>query len=317
MTRGRRREHYQWNMDIWGVKGIEAEAELLAAIVNFFESVGLDSSDVGLKVNSRAILSEVLLQLKVPASKHAATCVLIDKLEKIELSALKGEIEALDIDQTAIEKLVEITKEKSLESLEEMLGKNSSALSDIRRLFSLSEAYGYKDWLTFDASVVRGLAYYTGVVFEGFDRCGKLRAICGGGRYDELLDSFGGESIPACGFGFGDAVIIELLKEKNLLPDLKKSSVGSLVFAFEESLQAAATSVATLLRKGGVSADLVLEGKKMKWAYKHADRRGARFVCLVAPEEWRDGKVSIKDMDTGVSSSLDLGQLVSYIKQRI
>ena len=93
-------------------------------------------------------------------------------------------------------------------------------------LFEIAEAYGYGDWLYFDASVVRGLAYYTGIVFEGFDRKGELRAICGGGRYDKLLSLYGSpEVVPACGFGFGDCVVVELLKERNLLPKLQRPRV--------------------------------------------------------------------------------------------
>ena len=91
---------------------------------------------------------------------------------------------------------------------------------DLKRVFELAKSYGYDDYLVFDASVVRGLAYYTGIVFEGFDRAGNLRAICGGGRYDKLLETFGGENHPCVGFGFGDAVIVELLSDKGLLPSI-------------------------------------------------------------------------------------------------
>ncbi|CAM9731418.1 unnamed protein product, partial [Phaeothamnion confervicola] len=170
MTRGRRREHYQWNMDIWGISGVEAEAELLAAVVAFFEGVGITAADVGLRVNSRGVLTEVLTALGVPLSRHAATCVLVDKLEKVPLDAIRGDMAELGLEEPIIQRLLEIMAMKDLAAVEAALGTQSQALQELRKLFMLAEAHGFADWLVYDASVVRGLAYYTGIVFEGFDR---------------------------------------------------------------------------------------------------------------------------------------------------
>ena len=134
----------------------------------------------------------------------------------------------------------------------------------------------------FDASVVRGLSYYTGVVFEGFDRAGELRAICGGGRYDKLLGALGGEDRPMVGFGFGDAVIMELVKDKGLLPEsLKSGNVDDLVYPMNAALRPAAMGIAARLRAAGRCVDLVIEdGKKPKWAFKHARSvAGRRAWC--------------------------------------
>ncbi|KAJ1477774.1 hypothetical protein T484DRAFT_1630777, partial [Baffinella frigidus] len=212
MTRGRRREHYQWNMDIWGVSGVEAEAELLSAMVTFFQRLGLTPADVGIKVNSRGVLAEVLRAMGVPDDKFAATCVLVDKLEK--MVGGRSDMEALGLTDVVVERLLETLKLRDISALKAAVGDDSQAVQELEQLFKLAEAYGFSEWLLLDASVVRGLAYYTGVVFEAFDRRGELRAIAGGGRYDKLLESFGGEALPACGFGFGDAVIVELLKDK-------------------------------------------------------------------------------------------------------
>ena len=152
----------------------------------------------------------------------------------------------------------------------------------LEHLFALSASYGCDEWLRFDPSLVRGLAYYTGIIFEAFALQGELRAICGGGRYDHLLSMFGGKDVPACGLGFGDAVIAELLKEKNLLPTLPPF-VQDVVFAFDEGLREAATQVAARLRDAGRSVDLILENKKLKWAFKHADLAGAQRMVLLAP----------------------------------
>merc|ERR1712232_1266617 len=125
MTRGRRREHFQWNMDIWGVAGEEADAELLSAMVTFFESVGLTSDDVGIKVNSRLVISEVLTELGIPPEKFAATCVPVDKLEKVPVDAIQDELEELGLDKSVVEKLLEVLTNKSVESLKDTLGSDS------------------------------------------------------------------------------------------------------------------------------------------------------------------------------------------------
>jgi len=214
-TRGRRREHYQWNVDIWGVAGPAAEAEVLACAVDFFRRVGLTEADVGIKVNSRAVLGDMLrttcgVDPTTEPSRFAACCVLVDKMEKVPPSALYGDFGALGVAADRVDALASLLEQGaaaggSLQALESLLGADAGALEDLRMLLGLAEAYGFRDWLVVDASIVRGLAYYTGVVFEAFDRAGELRAICGGGRYDRLLELFGGDPQPAVGFGFGGA----------------------------------------------------------------------------------------------------------------
>lgn len=316
MTRGRRREHFQWNMDVWGVAGQEAEAELISAMVNFFESVGLTSQDVGIKVNSRLVIGEVLTELGIPPEKFAATCVLVDKLEKVPIDAIQGDLEELGLDRSVVEKLLEVLTNKSIDSLKETLGEDSQAVQELSHFMSLCEAYGIEDWILFDAAVVRGLAYYTGIVFEAFDRKGELRAIAGGGRYDKLLETFGGDPTPAAGFGFGDAVVVELLKERNVLPSFDSSGVDTVVFAMSVDLYKAALDVASKLRTAGQSVDVILEKKKPKWVFKHADRQGARFCAVVGADEFAAGEVAIKDLGVGEQTNVKIDSLVDWAAQQ-
>ncbi|CAK9320103.1 unnamed protein product [Citrullus colocynthis] len=308
MTRGRRREHYQWNMDILGVSEVTAEAELLSSIVTFLKRVGITASDVGFKVSSRKVLQDVLKCYGIPENMFGKVCIIIDKIEKIPLDEMKKELKVVGVSEDAIEELLQVLSIKSLSKLEEVLGGGGEALSDLKQLFSLAEKFGYSDWIQFDASIVRGLAYYTGIVFEGFDRGGKLRAICGGGRYDHLLSTFGGEDIPACGFGFGDAVIVELLKEKKLLPELN-AEVENIVCALDPDLQGAASTVATILRDKGQTVDLVLENKPLKWVFKRATRINARRLILVGTSEWQRGMVGVKDLSSGEQCEVKLEEL--------
>ncbi|KAG7671296.1 hypothetical protein Ndes2526B_g02218 [Nannochloris sp. 'desiccata'] len=297
-TRGRRREHYQWNMDIIGVPGVEAEAELLAAITTFFSRLGLSSDQVGIKVSSRKVLQQVLAACGVDDANFGPVCVIVDKMEKLPKEKIIEALGNAGLSTEAVDKILASLNIRDVAQLEALLGAENEAVSDLKKLFELAEAYGFADWLVFDASVVRGLAYYTGIVFEGFDRAGQLRAICGGGRYDKLLGTFGGEDQPCAGFGFGDAVIIELLKDNNLLPTLGHK-VDDLIVVMDESLRTAACTAATKLRASGRQVDLVLEGgKKMKWAFKQAERCGASRLVLFAPDEWEKGQVRVKNLET-------------------
>ena len=349
--RGRKREHYQWNMDIIGCKEITAEVELLSAAVEFFKSCGITSADVGIKVNSRKVMQSMLTINDVPDEIFAPTCVILDKLDKIGAEAVVKELtETLGLPRETAENVVKTLSCKTVEELEEMAreaievssggddGDNTnsntkavddSSIRELKELFKLAEEYGFGDWLQFDASVVRGLAYYTGVVFEAFDKAGELRAIAGGGRYDKLLSLYGATTpVPACGFGFGDCVIVELLKEKNLLPNVQKR-VDFCVCAYNKDMQGKAMKAAGLLRQtsppsngsgggGGGSSndddgdgninsanenkrlvvvDVLLEPKKkVAQTFDYANRIGARYVVFVAPSEWENGCVRIKDL---------------------
>ena len=306
--RGRGREHYQWNVDIWGMEGIEADAELLSVMVHMFESVGLTHDDVVVRISSRKVLEEVLGSLGIEGDSFTKTCVIVDKMDKLPEETVSAQLSDLGISDSSITTIQSVLSVTDLPELRDMLSPDSMAVSELERIFQLLESYGISDWTTFDASVVRGLAYYTGPVFEAQDRGGELRAICGGGRYDKLIGTLGGRDLPATGFGFGDMVIMELLSDKGLLPDIS-SRVSDVVFSMDESLRGAAMEVSSKLRGAGRTVDLVLEPKKMKWVFKHAERTGADRLVMVMPAEWESGKVRIKDLQTGEESVIEFKAL--------
>lgn len=221
-------------------------------------------------------------------------------------------MEELGLERSTIEKLTTVLTNTSIESISAVLPDDSEAVKQLTQLFDLCKAYGIDDWILFDASVVRGLAYYTGVVFEAFDRKGVLRAIAGGGRYDKLLETFGGDPTPAAGFGFGDAVIVELLKERNVLPSFEGSGFDSVVFAMSEDLYPVAIEVASKLRAEGQTVDLVLEKKKTKWVFKHAARNEAKYCVIVAGNEYENGEVSVKNMSLGEQNAVKIDELSEW-----
>ena len=297
-TRGRKREHYQWNMDVVGLAGVAAEAELLAAIVALFTKVGLTSADVVLRVSSRRVLTGVMARYGVPDDAFAAACVAVDKLDKLPRDAVAAELTtATGISPESAAGILDATALTSVDDLASVVGTNDPGVAELRDLFTLASAYGISDWLAFDASVVRGLAYYTGIVFEGRDRGGTLRAICGGGRYDGLLSAFGGPPTPCAGFGFGDCVILELLADRGLLPEVPHS-VDDVIVPLAPELRPGAASLAARLRAAGRKVDLVLDDRRMKWVFKHAERCGAARLVVVGPSEWERGCVRVKTLAT-------------------
>ena len=306
--RGRGREHYQWNVDIWGMNGVEADAELLSVLVHFFNSVGLKSEDLVIRISSRKVLEEVLGSLAIEGEIFAQTCVIVDKMDKLPEDVIQAQLSDLGLSSDSISTILSVLGVTDLDSLSSALNSDSEALIELQSLFSLCESYGISDWVSFDASVVRGLAYYTGPVFEAHDRAGNLRAICGGGRYDKLIGTLGGNDLPATGFGFGDMVVMELLADKGLLPELS-NGVDDVVFGMGTELRGAAMQVAAKLRSAGRTVDLVLEDKKMKWVFKHAERCGTTRLVMVMPDEWAEGKVRIKNLDSGEESTVAMDDL--------
>jgi len=306
--RGRGREHYQWNVDVWGAEGIEADAELISVLATFFRSVGLGPEDLVIRVSSRKVLEEVLGSVGVSGEAFPAVCVIVDKMGKIPEEAMSAQLAEQGLDADAISTIRSTLGLQDLDALSLALGDDSSAVSELTSLFSLIDSYGISDWVAFDASVVRGLAYYTGPVFEAHDRAGELRAIVGGGRYDRLLSTLGGRDMPATGFGFGDMVIMELLVSKGLVPELSSGN-QDLVVSSDESLRPAAMSVAQRLRASGRTVDLVLEDKRMKWVFRHAERSGAQRLVMVMPEEWGAGNVRIKDLESGEETDISFDDL--------
>ena len=298
MQKGRGREHFQWNVDIWGTSEISADAELFSVITTFLEGVGLTEEDVVIRVSSRKVLEEALGSLGIEGDAFAQTCIIVDKMDKLSPEVINEQLTELGHSPKVISKIQSTLGVKHLNSLKKVLKPDSEALKELTTLFEAVESYGISDWVEFDGSIVRGLAYYTGSVFEVNDRKGEFRAICGGGRYDKLLSTLGGKDLPATGFGFGDMVIMELLKDKNLLPQLL-SGVEDIVIALDPELKNVAVKVASVLRDSDRLVDLVLENKKIKWAFKHAERVGANRIIIVAPEEWNRQKIKVKDLQSG------------------
>jgi len=298
-TRGRKREHYQWNSDIFDAAPITSEIEVLTMIVTFFKSVGLTTDDLTIKVSNRMILQDVLTKMGVSEELFPRACVLIDKLDKLSredlTNLLKTEIGLTEENVNTIYQLCEVT---NFDNMIRFL--NNETFVEMKQIFDIAKETGLSDWLSFDASVVRGLSYYTGIVFEGFFKNTTMkRAVCGGGRFDDLLEKYGyRERVSAIGFGFGDVVILEVLKELNLLPKLS-NKCDYLVVPYDMSFYGKAVNISERLRSKGYNVETYnsnLKKGRISDAYNYADKRGIQYVVLLAPDEWKEGKICVKNM---------------------
>ena len=190
-TRGRKREHYQLNLDIIAEESISAEAEVLFAAVNALRKMGVPDEAYRIRVSNRALLSELLLSLGVKEQFHQGAFIALDKKGKIPREQIEAILREEGLDDEACTAAFNLMDISSLEDAEKLAGEGSPAIKQIRELFALLDAYGIGNQAVFDISVIRGLSYYTGIVFEAFDTKGEFRAIFGGGRYDNLLSTIG------------------------------------------------------------------------------------------------------------------------------
>ena len=294
MTKGRKREHYQWNVDIVGEESILAEAEIIGAAVDALRRMGLSAKDFRVHVSSRRFLGELLEKSGIPTERHAQVFLALDKRGKMpdaEIAEMLRDGGLSDAEVAATFRIVET--------------KDFSGCPELVELFHLAELAGFAEALQFDISVIRGLSYYTGIVFECFDTAGEFRAIFGGGRYDNLLTTIGGEPATAVGLGFGDVVVTELLKARlgeGTVREKKGIAVG---FMFPEQRDAA-VKLAARLRAAGERVNLSLRAQKPKKFFSHADQGCAAKAVFIGPDDVEKGVARIKDLSARTEEELCL-----------
>ena len=310
--RGRLREHYQWNVDILGEAGAGADAEVLAVAIDALRGLGLGPGDFVARVSDRRLLSAILSALAVPEDRIPAAFVDIDKYERVGADATRARLLAsAGMERRAADSLLEILDTSDLDAIEDLMGDRDAvgaSIDELRRYQADVTAMGLGPFLRFDLRIVRGLAYYTGIVFELFDRKGELRAICGGGRYDQLLERVGGEPLAAVGFGMGDVVLTELLRDRGLLPEATPS-LDWFVTCVSPAQRLLVREVAHALREAGSTVAYALEQRPVRKQLSMAAKQGARKVILLGPEEEARGVAVIRDMATRSQREVPLADL--------
>lgn len=312
--KGRLREFFQWNIDIIGEDSVLADAEVIFTTVDYLRSIGLTNADIKVKISSRKFLAGFLKGLGIPEQKLGALYVLLDKSAKLPADVFEELLVEQIPEKDISDKILKFMTEQSSEQMADLVGPNEnarSALNEIDHVFEYLGSMGVSDFCVFDPGIVRGLAYYTGIVFEVHDTVGELRAIGGGGRYDNLLKDFGGPSIPATGMGMGDCVLEILLREKGLLEkQLPGTMLDYFVAYVDDEYRDQAVKMAMNLRSKGFAANFSYKSTKLSKQLKQASDSNAK-KCIIIGEEYKNNKLVVKDMVSGKQETVDVDKFFS------
>jgi histidyl-tRNA synthetase len=315
--RGRGREFFQWNIDIIGVDDPIADAECIFAAVDYLCEVGLTEQEVVVRIADRRLHKGILRGLGVSDDQHEKALALLDKAENVESGKMREMWNEAFGSAVPFERMERLLAAKSIDefvSVAPQVGLRPDSFEEpvagLRQLWSYLAEFGVADYCRFDLHVVRGLAYYTGIVFEIHDRHGQLRAVAGGGRYDNLLQLVGGPPISAVGFGMGDIVLSELLKDLGRLQGLS-TCVDTYVVDAEDGLFADVLKIVACLRRGGVATEFSYKRQNLGKQLKSASQRGAKFVVIVGRKSREQRLVDIKDMQSGRQREVRLDDLLA------
>jgi histidyl-tRNA synthetase len=315
--KGRLREFFQWNIDIIGVERYQADAEIIFTTVDYLRSAGLTPNDVKARISSRKLLAAVLKGFGITDDRLDALYVVLDKRQKLPPDTFEQMLAEHVPHRGTLEKILAFMSVGSLPELERLIRADSEefvAYLEVKETLAMLEVMGVGDYCVFDPSIVRGLAYYTGIVFEVHAAEGELRAICGGGRYDNLLRDFGGPPVAATGMGMGDCVLEILLEERGLLDkSLTEKGMDYFVAFADRSGGGAIYSIVAELRARGKSAGFSYKRSAgLSKLLKEASAQNAK-KCIIIGEEYKDNKLVVKDMATGEQELVDANEFLSKL----
>jgi histidyl-tRNA synthetase len=315
--RGRLREHYQLNMDLIGEPGPLADAELIAAAVDLLRGFGLTATDARARISDRRVAHALLAGQGLDEGQIGAAYAHIDKLGREPHEALvKSLRERAGLSPEAAERALNLGALKTLDAVQEALAacRREEAGGPLAECVGMLEAMGLGEFVEVDLSIVRGLAYYTGIVFELFDVGRSLRAICGGGRYDGLLEALGGVDLPATGFAMGDVVLGELLRARSVATPEAGRLDAFLVAVTGEDIDPI-LRLAHDLRDAGRRVEFALKQQSVAKQLKLAAARPARWAVVVGPEERAMGEALVRDLASGAEERVSFGRLAAYCNE--
>ena len=312
--KGRLREFFQWNIDIIGVDDVIADAEIIYTAVDYLRSLGLTANDIVVRVSSRSMLAAFLEAISIEQENFDGIYAILDKKAKLPEDAFNELLEKQLPDAKKRDYVMQLMAAATLEELKRMaldldenekldVAKATNSIVELETLFAYLKTMGIADYCKFDVTIVRGLAYYTGPVFEIYDKSCQLRAIAGGGRYDDLLKMFGGPAVSGTGLGMGDCVLGILLEEKGLLNETialeKQTHLDYFVAYTDMELREAAIKLAANLRAKGKKTSFSYKPLNFKKQLKQASAANADACVILAAEYQENKKLIIKDMAQG------------------
>jgi histidyl-tRNA synthetase len=316
IRKDRFREFWQCDIDTVGSSSMESDTEILAVVVEVLETLGFKKFCI--KLNNRKILTGLIELIQAPEEKKFDIFRTIDKLDKLDKDSVKNELENVGLDENQITQLFKLIKlegspEYVLKKGEDILIKTKiglEGLNELKEIVNFSKIYGFADKIVIDFSLARGLDYYTGPIFEAVDTSGKnIGSLAGGGRYDELIELFGGRPSPATGISFGIERIIEIMKEEKML-DLCKTKVKVFVANVNENVKKEAIKIAKKLRKEGINCQTDLMKRSLTKQLEFADSLGIPYVIIIGPEELKKNKVKLRDMKLKKEKETKIEELI-------
>lgn len=308
--KGRGREFFQWEINILGPERPEADAEILAIAAEYFKEVGLTPEEVTICVNDRSYFESVVDQAGIAKLLYLPLLRIIDKIEKTSEEEFTN---ALVNDLKLTGEQIRIITDEYIKNRDY---KRSPWLTKVFE--SLKYYPGALDYIVFDPLIARGLDYYTRTVFEAWDKTGGLkRAIYGGGRFDNLTATIGGERIPGVGMAPGDMPIQALLEQFGKMPELTIKAAKVLVSVFNEELLTKSTDIASLLRANNINTELYLdENTKLDKQLKYADQKGIPYVVIIGPEEVQKNIVTVKNLKTREQQQISIDELIRLLQTK-
>ena len=319
MQKGRGRCFHQFNADIFGEAGPEAEIELIALLVQCLAAFGLTADDFYIRLSDRNLWFYYLEALGLDEPRIRAVLTVVDRYEKHGDGAFGSYTEAFGpLPEDLKARILAFLGVKSLPALEAILAplggeKLAARLGEWRQVLTALEAMGLGRFVTVDLGVVRGLAYYTGFVFEAFDRRGDLRALAGGGRYDDLVKKLGGPDLPAVGFAIGDMTFSLLLEQRGLLPPLVSApDVYCVIGGAAERL--AAFREIQALRAAGFRVEYPLREVAFGKQFKAAAESGARLALILGGDELARGVVKVRDLGQRSEVEVPRDGVVAHVR---
>jgi histidyl-tRNA synthetase len=322
--KGRLRAFFQLNADILGEAGPEAEVELIALLVQVLAAFGLTERDFFVRLSDRNLWAAFLADAGLQGGQVAAALGVIDKIERQTEAETLEKLRAIRPEgaEALAARIKELIGVRSLAELERVVAASGSGtallarLDDWRRLLRDLEAMGVGRFVEVDLGVVRGLAYYTGFVFEAFDRKGELRALAGGGRYNDLVAKLGGPDLPAVGFAVGDVTLTELLRQRGLLPAMVDAP-DAFVIAAGDAPRKAALAAVSALRRAGLRIEYALRETGFGKQFKLADQSGAPLAVIIGDDELARGIAKVRDLRAGTEAEVPAGALVEAVRERV
>ncbi len=297
--KGRLREHYQLNVDIVGEADVMADAELLAVAIDIMRGFGLTADDVRARVSDRRLLNGLLTHHAIDEAAWAEVYAVLDKLARQPRDVSSEKLAAAGLNMSQVSLVLDMGA-MTFDQVRAAYAEAPAAAAHVARFAEYvahAEALGVASWISFDLTIVRGLAYYTGIVFELFDARGEFRAICGGGRYDNLLGALGGTDMPALGFGMGDVVLGEFIRERGLMPAF---TTGLDFWVMSADLTPDATtrvlSLTHELRDAGRSVEYAFRPMSFKKQLEAAEKAGASQVIVIKAVETPSDELLVRVM---------------------